>query len=113
MRIMTTKEDKFAVITTGGKQYLVREGDVIKVEKIADDLEPGASVVFDNVLLRAEAGNVELGEPNVASAKVEAELVENGRSKKISVIRFRAKSNRSYTNKGHRQHYSKVLIKKV
>jgi large subunit ribosomal protein L21 len=82
------------------------------VEKIADDLEQGAKITFDEVLLLADKETVKIGEPTVSGAKVEAELIENGRDKKISVIRFRAKS-RYFKNKGHRQPFSEVLITKV
>jgi len=110
---MTKKQDnKFAVIRTGGKQYIVREGDTIKVEKLSDDLKEGASVNFDDVLLVAEGENVKIGEPTLSSAKVEAKFIENAKDKKISVIRFRAKS-RYFKNKGHRQNYSKLEITKI
>jgi len=109
---MTKNDDKFAVIKTGGKQYVVREGDRLRVEKLGDDLKEGSKVSFDEVLLVANGDDVKLGEPTVSGAKVEAELIKNDRAKKVSVIRFRAKS-RYFKNKGHRQHYSEVLIKSV
>ncbi len=110
---MTKKDDKFAVIRTGGKQYVVREGDKVKVEKISNDLKEGDKVVFDEVLLVSNGSDVKVGEPTVKGAKVEAKLLRNDRAKKISVIRFRAKSNNSFKNKGHRQHFSEVLIQSV
>ncbi len=106
------KSDKFAVIRTGGKQYVVREGEKIKIEKLADDLKEGDKVNFDEVLLLADGEDVKVGEPTVSEAKVEAEFLKNDRAKKVSVIRFRAKSN-YFKNKGHRQHFSEVLIKKI
>ncbi len=109
---MTNTSDKFAVIKTGGKQYIVREGDKIKVEKLSDELKEGDKVVFDEVLLIADGDNVQVGEPVLSGAKVEAEFIRNDRAKKISVMRFRAKSN-YFKNKGHRQHFSEVLITKI
>ncbi len=109
---MTDENKKFAVIKTGGKQYVVREGDKLRVEKLNDNLKEGDKVVFEEVLLVAEGDNVKIGDPLVSGAKVEAELVKNDRAKKVSVIRFRAKSN-YFKNKGHRQHFSEVLITKV
>ncbi len=102
----------FAVIATGGKQYVVREGDFVNVEKLGDDFKEGAKIEFDEVLLRDNGKDTEVGEPTVKGAKVVAEFVENGRDKKISVIRFRAKS-RYFKNKGHRQSYTRVKITKV
>ncbi len=107
----STKNDKFAVIRTGGKQYVVREGDTIQVEKLSDDLKEGDKVKFDDVLLKAEGDKVELGEPQV-KASVEAELIETAKDKKKLVLRFRAKSNYKKV-KGHRQYYSKVKITKI
>ncbi len=106
-----TQKDKFAVIRTGGKQYLVREGDIIKIEKLSDDLKEGDKVKFDDVLLKADGDKVELGEPQVKSS-VEAELLETAKDKKVLVLRFRAKSNYKKV-KGHRQYYSKVKITKI
>jgi len=99
-----------AVIKTGGKQYVVKEGDVLSIEKI--DAAEGAKVSFD-VLLMAEAdgSKVEIGEP-MLSGKVDAEVVENGRAKKIEVVKYKAKS-RYRRRVGHRQPYTKVKINKI
>ncbi len=97
-----------AVIKTGGKQYLVQEGDVLAVEKLV--AEPGQTVEFD-VLLTAEGTKVNVGEPFL-SGKVKAEIVSHGRAKKISVVKYKAKSR--YTRRvGHRQHFTKVKIGKI
>ncbi len=109
---MTNLGDKFAVIKTGGKQYIVSEGDKLHIEKLADDLQEGSSVSFDEVLLVAEGESVKIGEPKLEGAKVEAEFIENKRSKKIPVVRFRAKSNYKKV-KSHRQNYSIVKITKI
>ncbi len=108
----STKSDKFAVIRTGGKQYVVCEGDRLQVEKLTDDLKEGDKIVFDEVLLVADNSDLKVGEPTVSGAKVEAKLIKNDRAKKISVIRYRAKS-RYFKNKGHRQHFSEVEIVKI
>ena len=94
-----------AVIKTGGKQYLVKAGDVLNIEKI--EAKQGDSVSFDT-LLKAEGGQLEIGTPMLAD-KVKAEVVEQGRAKKIEVVHYKAKSR--YTRRrGHRQPYTKVKI---
>lgn len=103
---------KFAVISTGGKQYKVAEGDVLKVEKISDALKAGDTVVFDQVLLVDDGSTTKIGTPTVAGAKVEAVLKEIGRNQKITVIKYKQKS-RYFKKNGHRQPYFKVEIKTV
>lgn len=100
----------FAVIATGGKQYVVHEGDILNVEKL--EAEEGKKVDFTEVLLLDDGKTTKVGEPTVSGAKVSAELVEHGKGKKISVIRFRSKS-RYFKNKGHRQPYSRVKVTKI
>ena len=106
----TPKSGPFAVIATGGKQYVVREGDVLNIEKL--DKNEGDKFDFPEVLLVDDGKAAKVGTPAVAGAKVSAELIENGRDKKISVIRFRSKS-RYFKNRGHRQPYSRVKITKI
>lgn len=101
---------KTAVIKTGGKQYLVKEGDVLKVEKL--NAKEGEKVVFDNVLLVFDEKDVSVGSPKVEGVKVEAEVLEQGRDKKLHVIRFRAKS-RYFRKYGHRQPYSRIKISAI
>jgi len=103
---------KFAVINTGGKQYKVAGGDVLKVEKISDTLKVGDKVVFDQVLLVDDGSTTKIGTPTVAGAKVEAVLKEIGRNQKVIVIKYKQKS-RYFKKNGHRQPYSKVEIKSV
>lgn len=100
----------FAVIKTGGKQYLVKEGDILKVEKLAAD--KGTAVSFD-VLLQAEddASVLNVGAPLLAG-KVSGEVVEHGRAKKIEVVKYKAKS-RYRRRVGHRQAFTKVKITKL
>lgn len=103
---------KIAVIKTGGKQYVVKENDVLSVEKLPGEKKPGSKIAFSDVLLVDDGKSAKVGTPTVSGAKVEAELIEDGRGKKLRVIRFRAKSR--YTRrKGHRQPYSKVKITKI
>ncbi|MBE7524871.1 MAG: 50S ribosomal protein L21 [Anaerolineales bacterium] len=100
-----------AVIKTGGKQYIVREGQTLKIEKLAG--KAGDTVSFE-VLLRAEedGSKVDVGTPNVSGSKVEGEIMEQGRAKKISVVKYKPKSR--YTRRtGHRQPFTKVRITKV
>lgn len=102
----------FAVIQTGGKQYKVAEGDVVKIEKLSDEHKEGDKVVFDQVLLTDDGKNTKVGTPIISGAKVEGKVSEVGRDRKISVIRFRAKS-RYHKKRGHRQPFVKVEITKV
>jgi len=101
-----------AVIKTGGKQYKVAEGDVIKVEKI--DVEAGKTIDFNDVLLVGEADgtNLNIGAPLVPGAKVTATVIAQGRDKKIDVIKYKRKVR--YRKKyGHRQAYTQVKIQKI
>ncbi len=101
----------FAVIATGGKQYLVKEGEELKIEKIEG--EKGDAVSFDKVLLIAEedGSKVEVGTPDL-SAKVQAQILEHSRADKISVVKYKAKI-RYRKRVGHRQAYTKVKITKI
>lgn len=100
---------KIAVIRTGGKQYLVKEGDKIKVEKLR--LEKGENVNFETLLTEDE-GKVDIGAPIIKSAGVVGEVLDHGRAKKINVIKYKAKVR--YKKKtGHRQHYTLVGINKI
>lgn len=100
----------FAVIKTGGKQYLVKEGDVLNVEKLASDA--GSTVSFEVLLISDEdAKNVQLGSPMLSST-VTAEIVSHGRGKKISVVKYKPKV-RYKKRVGHRQPFTKVKITKL
>ena len=102
-----------AVIQTGGKQYLVKEGDVLRIEKL-EDAEDGKSISFDSVLLvgKADGSDVKVGTPTVEGATVSAKVLQTGRAKKIEVRKFKAKS-RYARNYGHRQHFTEVEIEKI
>jgi large subunit ribosomal protein L21 len=106
----------FAVIETGGKQYRVSEGDSIKIEKIKNGskvFKIGDSVAFDRVLLLDDgSGSTFVGTPYLDKAKVEGKIVEIGRNKKVTVIKYKQKS-RYFKKQGHRQPYFKVQILKI
>lgn len=108
----TTKDTSFAVIATGGKQYEVRVGDTLKVEKLKGTFEKGDSVVFDKVLLTDDGSTTNIGMPYIAGAKVVGEFVKSGLGEKKIVFRYKAKSNRDKM-KGHRQPYFEVKIKEI
>ena len=99
-----------AVIVTGGKQYTVAQGDVIYVEKLGVEAEE--TVKFDQVLAVLDGENTQFGTPVVAGAAVEGKVVKNGKSKKITVLKYRPKKD-SKSVRGHRQPYTKVEITKV
>lgn len=100
----------FAVIETGGKQYKVNEGDVIFVEKL--DVAEGDKVTFDKVLAVADDNGVKTGKPLVEGATVTANVVKNGKAKKIYVMTYKSKKNEK-KKIGHRQPYTKVQIEKI
>ena len=99
----------FSIIETGGKQYKVKEGDKIKVEKL--DGEAGTEVIFDKVLLKmSDEDKVEIGQPYLKDVKVIGEIINQGRNKKLIVYKYKPKK-RERTKKGHRQMFTEVLIK--
>lgn len=102
---------KFAVIETGGKQYTVKEGDIISIEKL-EGISEGDNVDFSNVLLVAEGEDVTIGAPYIEGKKVSGVLKESGKGKKIRVTRFKAKSRHRRTY-GHRQPFMSVEIKTI
>ena len=100
----------YAVIKSGGKQYRVAPGQTIRLEKVAGEL--GAKVEFGEVLLVENDGNVQVGSPLVANAKIQATVVENDRAKKILV--FKKKRKKQYRRTaGHRQDYTAVRIDNI
>ena len=100
---------KIAIIETGGKQYVVTKDSVLNIEKLAGAHKTGGKLTFDKVLLVDDGKETKVGAPYVSGAKVAAELVEEGRGDKITVIRYRQKS-RYFKKKGHRQPFAKVRI---
>lgn len=99
----------YAVIRTGGKQYRVQEGDILRVEKL--DAEAGNEITFDDVLLVGEGADVKAG-GDAASASVTAKVTANGRGQKIVVFKKRRRKNYRLT-KGHRQSFTSVRIEKI
>lgn len=98
---------KFAVIEAGGKQYKVASGDKIKVEKLT--APEGENFFFDKVLLVAREKEIKIGNPYIRDAKVEAQILKQGREKKKIVFRYHSKT-RYRKKKGHRQQYTEVEI---
>ena len=100
----------YAIIKSGGKQYRVRKGEKLKLEKL--DVEIGKKIVFDEVLSVGEGADLKVGTPLLKDVKVEAKVLEEGKSKKIEVIKFKRRKNYS-RNFGHRQQYSLVEITNI
>ena len=98
----------YAIIATGGKQYKVAEGDVIRVEKLG--AEAGETVTFDEVLAVSNDG-LKVGD-DVKGASVTASVIENGKAKKVIVYKYKPKKGNHKKN-GHRQQYTKVKIEKI
>ena len=96
-----------ALLETGGKQYSVKVGDVIYVEKL--DVEEGKKVVFDKVLM----ANGVVGNPYVSNASVEGKVVKNGKGKKIRIFTYKPNKTSTRKKQGHRQPYTKVEITKI
>ena len=106
--VRITHTPMFAIIRTGGKQYKVKEGQTLSVEKLPDDK---GKIVFSEVLLLG-GEKVKIGTPTIPNAKVEATLVNHGKAKKVTVVKYKAKVR--YRRKiGHRQQFTKVKIDKI
>ncbi len=103
---------KFAVIKTGGKQYKVAEGEVLKIEKLSGDFQKGDTVTFNQVMALIDGDKIEVGSPVLSGKKIDATFESAGRNKTIDVIKYRAKSN-YYKKRGHRQPFVKVKIGKI
>jgi len=97
----------YAVIKTGGKQYRVSEGDILRVEKL--NAENGASIEFDQVLMVADGDDVKLGAPILSGGKVAAQVLSNGKGKKVEIIKFKRRQG-YHRKQGHRQLYTEVKI---
>ena len=100
----------YAVISAGGKQYKVQEGEVVKVERF--DGEIGTSVVFDNVLMHSDTDNFTIGTPILKHAVVKGHIVDQGKNRKIFVFKY--KRRKGYRRRqGHRQPYTAVKIDQI
>ncbi len=97
----------YAVIQTGGKQYRVSQGEVLRVEKINSD--EGSSINIDKVLMIADGDNVKVGAPYVDGGQVTAEVQAHGRGKKVKIIKFRRRKHH-LKRQGHRQWYTELKI---
>jgi len=97
----------YAIIETGGKQFKVQQGDVIRVEKLG--VAAGSAVKFDKVLLAGEGDSVKFGAPYIDGASVDAEVIAEGKEKKIVVYKFKSKKG-YHKKKGHRQPFTSVKI---
>ncbi len=109
------KSEEFAVIKTGGKQYKVSKGTVISIEKIKNakaDYKKGDKLVFDKVLLVDSGKDVTIGTPYIDGAKVDAEIMEVGRARKILVVKYKQKS-RYLRRNGHRQPFFKIKVTSI
>lgn len=100
---------KFAVIKTGGKQYAVKEKDIVSIEKLTADV--GATVAFETLMTFDDKGTIDLGTPSLGE-KVEAKVLSTAKTDKVSVIKFKNKT-RYRRNVGHRQIKTKVQITKI
>ncbi|NLL69795.1 MAG: 50S ribosomal protein L21 [Epulopiscium sp.] len=100
----------YAIIETGGKQYKVQEGDILKIEKLG--MAPGEAVVFDKVIALSKDGTLAVGSPYVNNTTVSASVVNEGKNKKIIVYKYKAKKG-YHKKQGHRQPYTEVKIEKI
>lgn len=112
----TAGNKEFAVIATGGKQYKVSEGSLVSIEKIKangkEEYKKGDKLSFDKVLLVDDGNDTTIGTPYIDGAKVDAEIVEIGRARKILVVKYKQKS-RYLRRNGHRQPFFKVKITSI
>ncbi|MCD4704859.1 50S ribosomal protein L21 [bacterium] len=106
MEEKTIKKLKLAIIKTGGKQYKVKKGDKLKVEKLEGEVN--SKIALDDVLLFIDGDKLELGKPNLEK-KVEAKILQQGRAKKIRVEKYKNKT-RYHKVYGHRQHFTELEI---
>ena len=101
----------YAVIQTGGKQYKVKSGEILKIEKLADS-KPDTKVEFKEILAYGDDKTIEIGAPTVEGAKVEADLIKNSKNRTILIFKKRRRQNSRRKN-GHRQEYSLIRINKI
>ena len=101
----------YAVIKTGGKQYKVKSGEILKIEKLPDS-KPETKIEFNEILAYGDDKSIEIGTPNVEGAKVEADLIKNSKNRTILIFKKRRRHNSRRKN-GHRQEYSMIRINKI
>jgi len=101
----------YAIIQTGGKQYKVKAGEILKIERL-EESKPDTKIEFKEILAYGDDKTIEIGLPTVSGAKVEADLVKNGKDRTILIFKKRRRQNSRRKN-GHRQQYSLIRIKKI
>lgn len=108
----TSKSTEFAVIETGGKQYKVAVGDVLKIEKLTGVFTAGDKIIFDKVLLVDNGNDTTIGSPYIAKASVESLFQRSGHGKTVKVVKYKQKS-RYLKRNGHRQPFIEVKISAI
>ena len=101
----------FAVIKTGGKQYKVKSGEILKIEKLTD-IKANSKIEFNEILAYGDDNKIEVGAPMVNGAKVEADLIKNGKNRTVLIFKKRRRKNSRRKN-GHRQQFSLIRINKI
>ena len=101
----------YAVIQTGGKQYKVKSGEILKIEKLPN-LKPDSKIEFNEILAYGDSKTIEVGAPTVQGAKVEANLIKNSKNRTVLIFKKRRRQNSRRKN-GHRQKYSMIKINKI
>ena len=101
----------FAIIQTGGKQYKVKSGEILKIERLSDS-KPDTKIEFKEILAYGDDKIIEVGTPIVQGAKVEANLIKNSKNRTVLIFKKRRRQNSRRKN-GHRQEYSKIRINKI
>ena len=101
----------FAVIKTGGKQYKVKSGEILKIEKLTD-IKANSKIEFNEILAYGDDSKIEIGAPMVNGAKVEADLIKNSKNRTVLIFKKRRRQNSRRKN-GHRQEYSMIRINKI
>ena len=101
----------YAIIQTGGKQYKVKAGEILKIERL-EESKPETKIEFKEILAYGDDKNIEIGLPTVSGAKVEADLVENGKDRTILIFKKRRRQNSRRKN-GHRQQHTMIRINKI
>ena len=101
----------YAIIKTGGKQYKVKSGEILKIEKLPDS-KPNSKIEFNEILAYGDDKTIEVGAPTVEGAKVEADLIKNGKDRTILIFKKRRRQNSRRKN-GHRQEHTMIRINKI
>jgi large subunit ribosomal protein L21 len=111
LQILTLNTMSYAIIKTGGKQYKVKSGEILKIEKLPDS-KIDTKIEFKEILAYGDNKTIEVGSPNVTGARVEADLVKNGKNRTVLIFKKRRRHNSRRKN-GHRQEYSMIRINKI